>query len=239
MPNALAVTLAASAARTTSGEGSVVDVGSRTVGELILSVTAASGTSPRLEVEVQTSDSATEGWRTVATELVIGAGTVKREFIAAELSRYMKLVWTVTGTTPSYTFSSSGVAHSVYAKKKDLGLPADVIESVAETTIWREILVASTDADAFLAERYELPLVSWDSILSRNVGFIAAFRLMCTEIGFNPNGVDGFFEKNFDNAMKWLKMVSCFHITPSGMVDSSVTTTTKRWAVVSGGRRES
>lgn len=238
MPNALAVTLAASAARTTSGEGSVVDVGSRQVGEVILSVTAASGTGPRLTVEVQTSDSSSEGWRTVATELVVGAGTVKRDFIAAELSRYVKLVWTIEGTTPSYTFSSSAVAHGVYAKKKDLGLPQGVLDTVEESVIWREILTASSDADAFLAERYELPLVSWDSILSRNVGFIAAFRLMCTAIGFNPNGVDGFFEKNFDNAMKWLKMVSCFNITPSGMVDSSVTTTTKRWAVVSGGRRE-
>ncbi len=238
MPNALAVSLAASEVRTTSGEGSVVDVGSRTVGEVVLSVTAASGTGARLEVEVQTSDSATEGWRTVGSDVVVGAWTTKREITAAELSRYVRLIWTITGTTPSFTFSSSGVAHSVYAKPKDLGLPKEVLDSVEEAKVWREILVASTDADAYLAERYELPLVSWDGILSRNVGFIAAFRLMCTEIGFNPNGVDGFFEKNFDNALKWLKMVSCFQITPSGMVDSSTTVTTKRWAIASGGRRE-
>jgi len=243
MPNALAVELVASAARTTSGTGSAVDVGSvRQVGELALYITAASGSDASLELEVQTSEDGTTGWRTVSTDesatLVIGAGTTKREFVAAELARFVRLVWTISGTTPSYTFSVSGTANSVYARPENMGLPDELLKGVSETKVWKELLAASSEADAFLAERYHLPLAAWDSVLSRNVGFIAAFRLMTSAIGFNPSGADAYFEKNFDTAMKWLKMVSCFHVTPSGIVDSSPTTTTKRWAVVSGSRRE-
>ncbi len=243
MPNALAVELVASAARTASGTGSAVDVGIvRQVGELALYITAASGTNSRLELEIQTSEDGTTGWRTVPTDesatLVIGAGTTKREFVAAELARFVRVVWTITGTSPSYTFSVSGTANSVYARPENTGLPTKLLETVEESKVWKELLAASAEADAFLAERYQLPLASWDSVLSRNVGFIAAFRLMTSAIGFDPSGADAYFEKNFDTAMKWLKMVSCFHITPSGIVDSSPTTTTRRWAVVSGDRRE-
>ena len=58
--------LAASAARTATGNGSAVEVGDKAVARLLLDVTARTGTTPTLDVTIQTSFDGTT-WRTAGT----------------------------------------------------------------------------------------------------------------------------------------------------------------------------
>jgi len=76
---------------------------------LTLDVTAASGTTPTLDVAVQTShDGAT--WTTVASfARATGVGSERKRF--SGLDRYVRAVATLGGTTPSFTFSVTGEAY--------------------------------------------------------------------------------------------------------------------------------
>lgn len=102
------VELAPSAARTATGNGSSVEVGDRGVARLLLDVTAASGTSPTLDVTVETSHDGTT-WRQVGTfAQKTAAGTERKSF--SGLDRFVRATWTLGGTTPSFTFEISGEA---------------------------------------------------------------------------------------------------------------------------------
>ncbi len=75
---------------------------------LVLDVTAASGTTPSLTVNVQTSydNGDTDAWRTVAS---FAAKTgVAKERKSFSIDRYVRLSYTVSGTTPSFTFGVTG-----------------------------------------------------------------------------------------------------------------------------------
>lgn len=93
-----------SAARTTTGNGVAYETGDRTeVRGLVLDVTAASGTTPTLDVSVQTSDDNVT-WRTLAS---FGQKTAvsNQHLSVAGLDRFMRFSWVIAGTTPSFTFS--------------------------------------------------------------------------------------------------------------------------------------
>lgn len=101
------ITPAASAARTANGNGSSIELGDRAVARLKLDVTAASGTSPTLDVTVQTSrDGAT--WYTAGT-FTQRTGVASEEKVFA-IDRFVRASWTVGGTSPSFTFSVAGEA---------------------------------------------------------------------------------------------------------------------------------
>lgn len=102
----LDVTLAASAARTADGAGAAFEVGPYTTARLALVCSARSGTTPTLDVTVETSfDGIT--WRAHGTFAQITAtGTTRKSF--GGLDRYVRVSWVVGGTTPSFTFSVSG-----------------------------------------------------------------------------------------------------------------------------------
>lgn len=94
-----------SAARTTSGNGVAYETGDRVeVRGLVLDVTAASGTSPSLTVNVQTSDDNTT-WRTLQSFTAVTAAPANQHLSVGGLDRFMRFSWTITGTTPSFTFS--------------------------------------------------------------------------------------------------------------------------------------
>ena len=100
------VTLAPSGARTASGQGSTVPTGDLDPARLTLDVTAASGTTPSLTVNVQhSSDGAT--WVTHSSFAAKTATGTERKVFAG-LDRYVRASWTITGTTPSFTFSVTG-----------------------------------------------------------------------------------------------------------------------------------
>ena len=101
----LGAAVVTSAARTASGNGSSIETGDRIeVRGLVLDVTAASGTSPSLTVNVQTSDDNTT-WRTLQSFTAVTAAPANQHLSVGGLDRYLRFSWTITGTTPSFTFS--------------------------------------------------------------------------------------------------------------------------------------
>jgi hypothetical protein len=103
------VTLHASAARTASGSGTGVELGDRSGIRLDLAVTAASGTKPSLQVDLETSsDNAT--WRPVGGFTALASTGTQRMSLGG-LDRFVRAVWTISGSgSPSFTFSVSGEA---------------------------------------------------------------------------------------------------------------------------------
>lgn len=101
------LTLAASAARTATGNGSTVEPGDRGVARLRLNVTAASGTTPTLNVTIQTSHDGTT-WRTAGTFTQATATGEQRA--AFNIDRFVRASWAIAGTTPSFTFTVTGDA---------------------------------------------------------------------------------------------------------------------------------
>lgn len=99
--------LAASAARTATGTGSAIEIGDKPVARLLLDVTARTGTTPTLDVTIETSfDGAT--WRSAGTfTQVTATGQQRGNFM---LDRYVRASWTIGGVTPNFTFSIAGEA---------------------------------------------------------------------------------------------------------------------------------
>ena len=95
--------LAPSAARTADGTGEGVDTAASLVGVAELEVTAASGTSPTLDVKIMGVD----GDKTVELGKFAqqtATGSVLRIPVALPYSK-VRTDWTIGGTTPSFTFS--------------------------------------------------------------------------------------------------------------------------------------
>lgn len=71
---------------------------------LQLAVTAASGTTPSLTVKVQDSIDGTN-WNDIATFTAATGVTAEVKRVAAPIGNTIRAVSTITGTTPSFTFS--------------------------------------------------------------------------------------------------------------------------------------
>lgn len=101
------LTLLSSAARTATFTGATVNCSDGSA-SLLLDVTARSGTTPTLDVTVQTSyDGST--WRTAGTFAQSTAvGSERKSFTG--LDRYVRANGVITGTTPSFTCSVTGEA---------------------------------------------------------------------------------------------------------------------------------
>lgn len=114
--------LLASGARTISGEGSAaIDLGKFREGYVILNVTAASGTTPTLDVKIQISPDGGTTWEdfiTFAQKTATGAESKRfssYQAIAAGAGPFgdrMKVIYSIGGTTPSFTFSVKGILKS-------------------------------------------------------------------------------------------------------------------------------
>lgn len=101
-------TMLASAARTANGDTGVVafGAGGAPSGNLRiqLDVTAASGTSPTLNVVVEDTLDGTN-WNTVGTFAQRTAAGREVVNITTPFADRLRVRWTVGGTTPSFTFS--------------------------------------------------------------------------------------------------------------------------------------
>lgn len=100
-------TLVSSAARTTAGNAAS-DGWNSTPLRVQLDVTAASGTTPSLTVLVEDTLDGTN-WNTVGTFAAKTAAGREVINITAAFADRLRVSWTITGTTPSFTFSV--VAH--------------------------------------------------------------------------------------------------------------------------------
>lgn len=101
--------LAASAARTTTGQGSGVYVPQYDMAVLTLVITAVSGTTPSLTVSIDTSpDNST--WTAIAAYAAQTTTTAGVRKLFTGVDQYIRASWTISGTTPSFTFAVTGIA---------------------------------------------------------------------------------------------------------------------------------
>lgn len=104
------VELLAAGTRTASGTSDVYELGDRSTLRLDLDVTAVSGTAPRLHVQVETRKAYASGtWRVVdAFDIATAVGAQRRAMGGCD--RFVRVAYTLEGTTPSFAFSVSGEA---------------------------------------------------------------------------------------------------------------------------------
>lgn len=96
-----------SATRTASGTGDTYEMGAQTTMRMLLSVTAASGTTPTLDVVVETSHDGSTGWVPLFTfGQKTTTGSDRVSFSGAD--RFVRCKYTLGGTAPSFTFSLTG-----------------------------------------------------------------------------------------------------------------------------------
>lgn len=96
----------ASSARTTSGTGAAFATESAFSALATLTVTAASGTSPTLDVRLETTADDGASWYTAGSFPQQTAATTAPHpaRIFAPLGSQARFAWTIAGTTPSFTF---------------------------------------------------------------------------------------------------------------------------------------
>jgi hypothetical protein len=95
----------ASAARTTTGNsGPIAGLGPARTLRAQLDVTAASGTTPNLVVLIEDTLDGTN-WNTVGTFAAKTAAGREVINITTPFADTCRVSWTITGTTPSFTFS--------------------------------------------------------------------------------------------------------------------------------------
>lgn len=100
-------TLVPSAARTTTGNSGPLGLSGGQSVDLEVIVTAASGTTPSMVLSVTWSDDgvnfgAPDGGGDTFAAITAAGSVVKQLQIKGS---YMQIAWTITGTTPSFTFS--------------------------------------------------------------------------------------------------------------------------------------
>lgn len=117
-PNAEATVLASAVRTATANSADQVNRFARGV-RLFLNITAASGTAPTLDIKVQTKDPVSgvyldlpgavfaQKTTTGSDDLTVypGVAETANETVSDALSRTWRVVATIAGTTPSFTFS--------------------------------------------------------------------------------------------------------------------------------------
>ena len=100
------------AARTANGQGSSMNVSQMSELAVFVVVSAAAGTSPSLTAVLQDSPDG-DNWADAFTfPAATAAPTVLRagwQDLKMSVGRFVRLRWTITGTSPSFTFWASVV----------------------------------------------------------------------------------------------------------------------------------
>jgi hypothetical protein len=103
------VTLISSETYDESFETDAYEVGDRPTLRLDLDVTAISGSSAKLHVQIETRKDDDDDYRVADAFIAVTAVSAQRRVVAG-LDRYVKVVCTISGSTPSVTFSLDGEA---------------------------------------------------------------------------------------------------------------------------------
>ncbi|MEM3895380.1 hypothetical protein [Thermofilum sp.] len=101
------VVLLASAARTSGGTSSDIDVGRFLHGEICINVTAVSGTSPSLNVYVEGKDQYTGKYKVLHSSTGLNSVQTVWATVSPLIFTYIRVRWEISGTSPSFTFSVS------------------------------------------------------------------------------------------------------------------------------------
>lgn len=117
------------------------------------------------------------------------------------------------------------------AEQADLvqvGLNAALIASLSSPTINGALDKRSTFALGYLeaSGRYTMPLTAWGDDLRLAVCQLVAWDLLTTLVGFNPDdAANSNWRDRRDEALAWLRDVAAGKVIPSGVVDSTASTT--------------
>jgi hypothetical protein len=223
------LTAVASQTVTTSGVSSPVELAQYRTAKLCLDVSAASGALPTLTATIETAPMASAStWRTVgAFSPVIASSSQDVRFHS--LDRFIRVRWTVGGTSPSFTFSVAGIAVFVLASPSDrqrLGVlgnslfPSKSVDDVADA-----IEVATTLVLPYY-HRWQFPLRSWGDDTRKACVSIADFLLL-TSRGVEPGDGENAYVAIYrdfvgepPSRLGWLDLVRKGEITPSDIIDS-------------------
>ena len=95
------------AARTVDGTGTALDntASSSNGAAAYLQVTAAAGTTPSITVKVQHSSDNVAWTDLITFDAVTAANKAQRKAVTGTVNRYVRVTWTITGTSPSFTFA--------------------------------------------------------------------------------------------------------------------------------------
>ncbi len=108
---------------------------------------------------------------------------------------------------------------AVYATSTDLtsyGLNALSVANISPTVISAQLAAASAMADSFFAGRYQLPLLAWDTSVTMNVCYLAAWLVLSKSRGFNPdNPGDVTVRQSYEDAIAWFNGVQRQAIHPT------------------------
>ena len=225
------ITLAALAARTTSGTGTAVDTTFYRLARLILYVSACSNGSA-LKVTVQASKDGVI-WAALWMSPEINSAT-SIEFTVPDLpmNGKIRVLWTQSGPA---TFEVSGELVQSYASSKELyrhAIPASGLTGVELVDIVEELVTQSEVADGYLAGKYTMPLIAWGGDLTSRICHMAEYSLITTR-GMNPDGdTYTIIKDKYDAAIKWLSDVAAGKIKSPAIVDSAEPATTAGGAAV-------
>jgi hypothetical protein len=112
LAQAVGLVLAAAARRTSTLTGTGIDVlAYEGVALVVLNASAGTGTNPTLDVKLQHSDDdstyadVTGGTFTQVTDVAGSAGVQVKRINVSDLKRYVRVIGTIAGTTPSFDFA--------------------------------------------------------------------------------------------------------------------------------------
>jgi len=97
-------TMLALAARSASGVSNGFNVGEFTEALVMVDVTAVSGTAPTLDIKVQISHNNTDWWDHTTFTQIVAVGKAYKSLTA--FGKYMRLSYTIGGTSPQFTFGA-------------------------------------------------------------------------------------------------------------------------------------
>lgn len=97
-------TLVASTTQTASGDSGPLRVGAQGPLRLELAVSAAAGTTPSMTAVVEDTLDGTN-WNVLGTFTAVTAAGAQVLNIAEPFTDQLRVRWTISGTTPSFTFS--------------------------------------------------------------------------------------------------------------------------------------
>ena len=224
MSDSLAVELKALGASTASGQGAAIDIGTlRTALILTVDVTVVTGTSPTLTVNVQTSGSASGPWRTLETlDEVLNENSVGVvRLLVGDCLQFVRIDWVISGTTPSFTFGLSGVAHVTYANRLDMvsyGMSENVLNSISEDQKLLALVAASAEMSTNLSVSFTLPLTSWGEDIVKHTAILAVYTAV---VGNYREGLDETLIDAKDDTMTFMKRIGDGRLRPKTIIDST------------------
>jgi len=94
----------ASAAETETFNGNAIDVSRYATMQLLLNCTAASGTTPTLDIKIQISADGVTNWIDSGTAFTQVTAATTQNLAYTPTGAFIRLVHTIGGTTPSFTY---------------------------------------------------------------------------------------------------------------------------------------